>query len=298
MATQKRPERRSLSGLLGQAQALTQQTDSLLNVPIADLYPFAKQPRRVFPKEELATLAESIRERGVLQPLLVRPRAAGGYEIAAGERRWHASIQVGLPELPVLVRDFSDQEMLEVGLIENLQRQNLSPLDEIEGKIRLLAHLLGVSEAEVKPKLMTNLRTPIPEETELFAEAFRLVGRETWQSFAKNKVRVLGWPEVVLTALRGGEITLGQGSVLAGAGQYTEDLLEKAKQGASVAVLRRALVEKQQVEQEDSEEFKALDNTLEKGRKALGGVVVSRLKAEEREALMAWLAQIPKWLQK
>jgi len=102
-----------------------------LEVPIELLKPNPDQPRKVFADAELDELAASIREKGLIQPLLVRPGAAGGeYEIVAGERRWRAAQRAGLHELPVVIRNLADAEVLEIGIIENVQRVDLNPIEE------------------------------------------------------------------------------------------------------------------------------------------------------------------------
>jgi len=100
--------------------------------PIDSLVPNQYQPRRLFVQESLKELSESIREMGVIQPLIVRSTAAGHYEIVAGERRWRAATMAGFTTIPVIVREISDAESLEIALIENLQRENLNPLDTAE----------------------------------------------------------------------------------------------------------------------------------------------------------------------
>jgi len=100
--------------------------------PTDSLVPNPNQPRRIFSEESLAELSESIREKGVIQPLIVRPRLDGGYEIVAGERRWRAATMAGYSSIPVIVRTLSDSEALEISLIENLQREDLNPLDTAE----------------------------------------------------------------------------------------------------------------------------------------------------------------------
>ncbi len=109
-------------------------------VPIEFLKPSAFQPRRRFADDEIDGLADSIRAKGVMQPLLVRKAPDNNqlYEIIAGERRWRAAQRAGLHELPVLVRDLSDRDTLEVALLENVQREDLSPLEEAEGYQRLI----------------------------------------------------------------------------------------------------------------------------------------------------------------
>ena len=105
---------------------------------IADIEPNRDQPRRHFDAEALAELTESIRQHGVLQPLLVRPLPMGGYQIVAGERRWRAAREAGLSEVPVVIREISDRETAELALIENLQRADLNPMEEALGYQRLM----------------------------------------------------------------------------------------------------------------------------------------------------------------
>src|SRR5690606_29809782 len=108
-------------------------------VPIDQIRASALNPRREFNEEDLAELAESIRQRGLVQPIVVRPdRNAGGYEIVAGERRWRAAQRVGLHSVPCIVRDLSDQEVLELGIIENVQRADLNPIEEAAGYRELI----------------------------------------------------------------------------------------------------------------------------------------------------------------
>ena len=100
---------------------------------ISEIEPNRNQPRRDFDADALAELAESIAQHGVLQPLLVRPIDSLGYQIVAGERRWRASRMAGLKEVPVVIRDLTDEEVMEIALIENLQREDLSPIEEAKG---------------------------------------------------------------------------------------------------------------------------------------------------------------------
>ncbi|WP_261664766.1 ParB/RepB/Spo0J family partition protein [Deinococcus sp. Marseille-Q6407] len=142
----------------------------------------AYQPRQVFEPTALAELAQSIREKGILQPLLVRPRG-DGFEIVAGERRWRASQLAGVDELPVIIRDLSDREALEIAIIENLQREDLGPLEEARAYKTLMEHGLnqeGVAQAVGK-------------------------GRST----VANALRLLSLPGAALQALEAGEISAG-----------------------------------------------------------------------------------------
>jgi ParB family chromosome partitioning protein len=101
-------------------------------MPVERVYSNPAQPRRHFDEDALADLAASIREHGVLQPVLVRPRADGHYQIVAGERRWRAARMAGLAEIPVIIEHIDDEAALEIAIIENLQREDISPLEEAE----------------------------------------------------------------------------------------------------------------------------------------------------------------------
>ena len=131
------------------------------NVPIERVAPNPDQPRRTFNKEKLQELSESIREKGIIQPLIVRPAPAknGHFEIVAGERRWRAAQMAQLHQVPVIVRDFDDTEVLEVAIIENIQRADLNPVEEAAGYRQLidkfghtqeqLAQALGKSRSHI-----------------------------------------------------------------------------------------------------------------------------------------------------
>ncbi len=114
------------------------ESEATVQLRLNEIEPNRGQPRKEFDEAALAELADSISRHGVLQPLLVRPLIDGGYQLVAGERRWRASRMAGLTEVPVVIRQMSDQEMMELALIENLQREDLSPLEEARGYQTLL----------------------------------------------------------------------------------------------------------------------------------------------------------------
>jgi ParB family chromosome partitioning protein len=122
-------------------------SDGLSVVPIEDIHPSPDQPRKSFDDGLLAELAASISTQGILQPLLVRKRAAGGYDLIAGERRWRAAQRAGLHELPVLIKDVAVARAFEIALVENLQRADLNPIEEAEGYARLLDEFSYTQEA-------------------------------------------------------------------------------------------------------------------------------------------------------
>lgn len=126
-------------------------SEEVRTVPIGKITPNRFQPRKHFDEDALAELSESVRQYGVLQPIVVR-RTMTGYELVAGERRWRASQQAGLKEIPAVVRDYTDGEMTEIALIENLQRENLNPIEEAEAYKRLMEEF-GLTQEEVARKI-------------------------------------------------------------------------------------------------------------------------------------------------
>jgi ParB family transcriptional regulator, chromosome partitioning protein len=150
---------------------------------IEEVQPNPFQPRKAFSDEQLQELVDSIREKGILQPLLVR-RKSDGYELIAGERRWRAAQRAGLREIPILVKDVSDSEMLELSLIENIQRENLNPIEEAEAYKRLMEQF-HLTQEEISKK----------------------VGKD--RTTIANMVRLLRLPPEIKLSLAEGKITMG-----------------------------------------------------------------------------------------
>lgn len=177
--------------------------------------PQKRQPRRYFDPEKLEQLITSVREHGILEPLLVRPSVDGSYELVAGERRLRAAREVGLTHVPIVSRNFSDQEALQVALIENLQRDDLNPLEETEAVLELLALALDVSVEEVKSIIYQganakNRRTELKENVSLQLEKLEgylaELGRFNLESLRSSRLPLLNLPSDVLNVLREGKI--------------------------------------------------------------------------------------------
>ncbi|PSL17966.1 ParB/RepB/Spo0J family partition protein [Shimia abyssi] len=197
-----------------------------LMVPIEAIVPNPDQPRRDFTQEQLDDLANSIREKGVIQPLIVRSKEDGRYEIVAGERRWRASQMAQLHELPVVVRDYDDTEVLEIAIIENIQRADLNPVEEAMG-YRQLMDKFGHTQERVSEAL----------------------GKS--RSHIANLMRLLQLPEDVQSMLKSGDLTAGHARALI----TTENASELAKKIVSSGLSVRqteALVKKTQVPKSDS----------------------------------------------
>ena len=142
---------RGLGALLGDA-ALQSQEGGSLSLPISQVEPGLKQPRKRFDEESLQDLADSIRTHGVIQPLTVRRLASGYYQIIAGERRWRAAKIAGLTEIPAVIIEADDRKVMELGLIENLQREDLNPVEEANG-YKVLMDEYGLTQEEVAQRV-------------------------------------------------------------------------------------------------------------------------------------------------
>ena len=165
--------------------------DGVLQVAIGDIDPNADQPRRVFAEESLAQLAQSIRDQGVLMPLIVTPQPGGRYRIVAGERRWRASRLAGIDTVPCIVRDMDVVQQMEVALIENLQREDLNPIEEAAG-VRALMNQCGYTQQTVADRL----------------------GKS--RPAVANMLRLLTLPEDVQQQVSDGLLSAGHARVLAG----------------------------------------------------------------------------------
>ena len=179
------PNRRGLGrGLEVLVGGLEPNATELLELPVDALHPNPKQPRKRFDGEAGTGLAESVRSQGVIQPLLVRPRAAGGYEIVAGERRWRAAREAGHATVPAVVRETDDRDTLLLGLIENVAREQLTPVEEARAYAVLLDEF-GLTLGEMAER----------------------VGRS--KPSVSNRIRLLELPDDVLGMLERGQLTEG-----------------------------------------------------------------------------------------
>ena len=203
-------------------------------IAINDLIPNPYQPRKTFEPAKLKELVNSIRESGVIQPLIVR-KAGEKYEIVAGERRWRAAKEVGLDFVPAVVRKYDDATMMEVALIENMQRSDLNPMEEAEG-LRNMMEKLGITQAEVAKKMGMS------------------------KTAVSNSLRLLNLPDSIRKFVEKGDMTMGQVRPLFGVGdenrmeelamqivtndwsaRTVEDVVNEYKEGNTVKVVREKI---------------------------------------------------------
>ena len=199
---------RGLDALLGDT-TLQAQTGGSVNLPISQVEPGLNQPRKHFDEEALADLAESIRQHGMLQPLTVRRLASGYYQIIAGERRWRAARQAGLEEVPAIIIEADDRKVMELGLIENLQREDLNPMEEAAGFQALMDGYRLTQE-----------------------EAAKRIGKS--RSAVANALRLLALSPAVRKLVEEGKLSAGHARALL-------PLPEKQQEAAAKAVLSGAL---------------------------------------------------------
>lgn len=287
-----RPKRdvNKLAGLLTvAAEAGRPLSKEVTSVPVALLRPGTGQPRRAFDPLKLDQLAVSIRERGILQPLLVRP-VGEGYEIVAGERRWRAAQQAGLQDVPVLVRDLTVEEAQQLALIENLQREDLNAVDEVDAKLALVALTLEVTPEAARTRLVQMLRESPGDEQAKVEALFQVLG-ETWTYFVKNKLRILNWPPAILGAVRNGLPFTVAGVIVTAPPEAQAGLLAQAKNGSSRENLRHAIKDL------NPQPAPTHHVRVQQVARALGSTRwVEQLDSKQQKALDRWLEQMPELL--
>jgi len=188
---------------------------------MSEIEPNKLQPRKDFDPEALSELASSIAEHGILQPLLVRPLPDGGYQLVAGERRWRASRMVGLQEVPVFIKELSDEQTMEMALIENLQREDLNPIEEADG-YKTLIETYGLTQEEAAKK----------------------VGKS--RPAVTNALRLLQLPDYILDKVKRGKISAGHGRAILGIedNDARRKAAELAEEGVSVREIEKIAAQK------------------------------------------------------
>ena len=211
---------RGLSALFGDIEKKSDSKKTINNqIPIADLQRNKYQPRIIFDEGKLIELSNSIKENGVIQPIAVRPNKyePGKYEIIAGERRWLAAQKAGLNEVPAIILDIDDQKSLEIAIVENIQRQDLNPIEEAKGYQRLIKEF-GYDHEKIS-KFMSKSRSHI-----------------------SNTLRLLSLPEDVLGLIEEGRLTAGQARPLIGmpnASEVAENIVKKKVSAREVEKLAK-----------------------------------------------------------
>lgn len=192
-----------------------EEDEGITTLKLTDIEPNKSQPRKNFDIEALNTLADSIRQNGIIQPLLVRSMPDGTYQIVAGERRWRAAKMAGLNEVPVFIKELSDIQAQQIALIENLQRENLNPIEEANGYKELMDRF-GMTQEDVA----------------------RVVGKA--RSSIANSLRLLSLPPIIAEMVSNNELSAGHCKVLLGV-KNNKDMVELAHRAAGKDVSVREM---------------------------------------------------------
>ena len=237
-------------------------------ISITDIQKNPYQPRKEFDREKLDELAQSIKENGVIQPIIVRQSPVIGYEILAGERRYRASRLAGLTSIPAVVKQLSDQEMMVQSIIENLQRENLNPIEEARAYESLVEK--GFSHAEIADKM----------------------GKS--RPYISNSIRLLSLPEQILSEVENGKLSQAHARSLVGLNKEQQDYFFQRiiEEDISVRKLEALLTEKKQKklqkndyfiqnEEEQLKKLLGLDVEIKLSKKDSGKIIISFSNQEE-----------------
>lgn len=218
-------------------------------IPIDHISLPQSQPRKYFDAQRMQQLVESVKRDGILTPLLVRP-VGDSYELVAGERRYRAARAAGLTEVPVTVKEMTDIEATQFALVENLQREDLNPIEETEGILHLLAITLNCPVTEVQT-LLNRMQNSVAgrvthnvmdsDRAQVVVSVFARLGQMTWESFAKNRLPLLKLPDDIKDALRSGRIEYTKALAISRVDSVSErqQLLEDASAlGLSLSQIR------------------------------------------------------------
>ena len=263
------------------------------------------QPRQYFDETKLEELAQTIKKHGVLEPLLVRklPKL-NQYELVAGGRRYRAASKAGLTEVPVIVRELSDEQALEIAIIENLQRSDLNPVEETEGILKLLSKRLKIKTEEVSP-LLHQLQKQVrgrsannvigSSQVESIQGVFESLGLMELDSFISNRLPLLNLPEDILEALRAGKIEYTKAKAIARVADEetrTQLLSEAIANSLSLNQIRELILAEQTPKQQ-SELKTRFDTTIKQAKKA------KKLwsDAKKRKQLESLLAKLEKLIE-
>ncbi len=310
MSAAKKKEQPYTSKLRGVAALLETTNDENVEtnkaaelVPLDKLIKSSFQPRRYFDPLKQKQLEKSVAKHGILEPLLVRAIKSGKYELVAGERRYLAAKEVGLSHLPVVVKQLTDTEALQIALVENLQRTDLNPLDETEGILQLLSIetdltreeviiLLYRLENESKGKVTQNVLGN--ELNQKIIGLFDELGRMSWLSFVSSRLPLLKLPQDILEPLRQGKIEYTKAKAIA---SLKDEEIRKELMAEAIAkslslreIKERIKAVKPQPQKEEI--FNRLDNVSKQAKKSKKLILENSRKRKKLESLLAQLEKL------
>ena len=273
-------------------------------IPIEKIKLSSLQPRRYFAPDKLEQLTLSVKEHGILEPLLVRPLKDDRYELVAGERRFRAATTASLTEVPVVVKELNDSEALQIALVENLQREDLNPVEETEGILQLLALKLELETTEIISLLYQMQNATAGKITDNVIsnskiksvnKVFTGLGKMNRESFTANRLPLLRLPEDVLEALRTGKIEYTKAKAIASVKDKAAraELLENAiAKSLSLSQIRELIKEFKPVKQQS--DLKTRFDTTYKQMKKSKQLWQDPKKKKKLESLLSQLEKIIK----
>lgn len=246
------PQMRGVSAFLSKSAEDPAATNT---VSISKVRLPSNQPRRYFDPEKLQQLTASVKQHGILEPLLVRPLQQGEYELVAGERRYRAAKEVGLEVVPITIRELTDQEALQMALVENLQREDLNPVEETEGLLELLTLTISCSREEIS-KALAQMATAqkkgialsgnVSRQIESIANILESTINLTPESFRTSRLPLLNLPVDILDSIRQGKLEYTKARLIARVKdeQQRQQLLQDAiKQSLSLTQIKQQIKE-------------------------------------------------------
>lgn len=258
--TRQVPQMRGVQDLISMNVETTSTTVAINKIQTND-----KQPRRYFDPDKMSQLVHSVKEYGILEPLLVRPLKQGKYKLIAGERRLKAAQEAGLTEVPIVSKELDDKQALQVALLENLQREDLNPVEEVEAILELLTLEMDVTPEEIKSilneaanakKRKLKLRRNVSRQLETIESILSGIGRFNAESFRTSRLPLLNLPPDVLEVLRQGKLEYTKARAIARVKdeQQRSDFLDEAiSQNLSLTKIKE-LIQKHELNQTDIEE--------------------------------------------
>ena len=254
MATQTTQTRRKRTSSTKAKDPTGPSPEAVAQLVDIDSITVAPQPRRYFDPDKQEQLIESIKKHGILEPLIVRPSGKETYILVAGERRYRAAKEIGRKQVPISVRELSDQEALELALLENLQRDDLNPIDETEGVLLLLSQALDCSNEDVVSLLNKaanaqrrgiELTDNDTRQIKKVDGLFKTVGRLSRESFRTNRLPLLNLPEDVLAVLREGKLEYTKAKAIAKvSAEHRQALLDQAiEEALSLSEIKKRIKE-------------------------------------------------------
>ncbi len=323
------PERTKLKNVGLFKEERVSNTSPVTTIPISEIVLPKSQPRRYFDPKKLESLTRSIKKYGILEPLLVRSLPDGRYELVAGERRYHSGKSAALSEVPVVIKELSDREAFQLSLIENLQREDLNPLEETEGILELLSlelqndrsevvsllyRMQNLAAGKITDNVISNSKEPItdnvisnPEEgaktitdnvisknpIEAVKAIFAEVGRMTWESFIVNRLPLLKLPEDIKQALMKGQIEYTKAKAIARVAELTarKNLLAEAiEQSLSLQQIRQRIKDSRPQKQDNI--VTRMESTYKQVKKAKKLLLNNPKKKKQLESLLAQIEKL------